>query len=176
MKKILINTALDDLLLIAIENEKTIDLIHIKNLVKKADNLKNEFDNLLKKVNWSINDISSFYVIKGPGSFMGVRVGLLFARTIAQILNIKIYTLDSLSFISKNKPGEYSIDAKSGEVFSLIIDENSSKTFSTKKGSEYTSQNISTIIQDLPSILDCFQEVENLDSVEPLYMKEPKVN
>lgn len=176
MKKIFINTTLPDLMLLAFDGDKIKATIVVENLIKKADNIKTEFKNLLNQAKWQVTDIESFYVITGPGSFMGARVGLLFARTICQILKTNLYILDSLSLIANNLPGKYSIDAKTGEAFQLTIDQNLNKEFALVKGNSFSEISNLKIISYFPNIFQHFTKVQDLKDVEPFYMKEPKVN
>ena len=43
-----------------------------------------------------IKDLEKIIVVNGPGSFTGIRIGLISAKTIAYALNIKINTISSL--------------------------------------------------------------------------------
>lgn len=43
-----------------------------------------------------VNDLGQIYVVNGPGSFTGVRIGVTIAKTLAYCLNIPIKTITSL--------------------------------------------------------------------------------
>jgi len=62
-------------------------------------NLLNE---LLNNKNISINDLSEIIVINGPGSFTGVRIGIVIAKIIGYTKNVKIKTLSYLEAMSLN--------------------------------------------------------------------------
>lgn len=57
-------------------------------------------DKALNSVDLNINEINNIYVVNGPGSFTGIRVGVTIAKTLAWSLNKKIYTISSLELLS----------------------------------------------------------------------------
>jgi tRNA threonylcarbamoyladenosine biosynthesis protein TsaB len=81
-------------------------------------------DEGLKKSNLTLNLINNIFVVTGPGSFTGVRIGVTIAKTIAWSLNKKIVPISSLEFMattSTNKDYVISmIDARRGNVFAGI--------------------------------------------------------
>jgi len=83
-------------------------------------------DDGLKKTNLSLNDLDKIFVINGPGSFTGIRVGITVAKTIAWALNKTVIPLSSLELISTtNTDKKYLvplIDARRGNVFTGVYD------------------------------------------------------
>ena len=77
-------------------------------------------------VDFELKDIDKIYVVNGPGSFTGIRVGVSIAKTIAWGFNIPIIPVSSLEFLATtNKEFEYCIpmiDARRGNVFGAIYD------------------------------------------------------
>ena len=51
---------------------------------------------LLDRNNITVHDLNEIYVVNGPGSFTGVRLGVTIAKTLAYTLNIPIKTITSL--------------------------------------------------------------------------------
>ena len=82
----------------------------------------------LNDLNLEIDDINKIFVVNGPGSFTGVRIGVTVAKTIAWAKNIPIIPISSLEFIATtNTEKEYlvpMIDARRGNVFAGIYDKN----------------------------------------------------
>ena len=83
-----------------------------------------EIKKALKVRRINLSDISKIAVCIGPGSFTGIRIGLVCARTLAQVLNVPVVAIDSLSVISCGikKPGVNVVsilDALRGEVYVL---------------------------------------------------------
>ena len=81
-------------------------------------------DEGLKKTNLTLNSIDNIFVVTGPGSFTGVRIGVTIAKTIAWSLNKKIIPISSLEFMATtNTSKDYvipMIDARRGNVFAGI--------------------------------------------------------
>jgi len=82
----------------------------------------------LIKNNISIKLINKIFVVTGPGSFTGVRIGVTIAKTIAWSLKIPVVPISSLEYMSTtdtNKKYLVSmIDARRGNVFAGIYDTN----------------------------------------------------
>ena len=82
--------------------------------------------NALTKLNLEIEDIDKIFVVNGPGSFTGVRIGVTVAKTIAWSKNIPIVPISSLEFIATTNTKKQfivsMIDARRGNVFAGIYD------------------------------------------------------
>lgn len=61
-----------------------------------TDNAVNLIDLMFKETNITILDISLIIVINGPGSFTGVRIGVVIAKIMAYTKNIKVKALSYL--------------------------------------------------------------------------------
>ena len=84
---------------------------------------------LLKKCRKKIDDVDLMAVSQGPGSFTGLRVGISFARAIAQARDIQVIpvsTLDALASQIKHSRGVpvcALLDANKGEVWACFYRE-----------------------------------------------------
>lgn len=58
-------------------------------------------DDVLKKANCKLDELSAIAVSTGPGSFTGIRIGVSTARAISQIKNIPCISVDSLKALSQ---------------------------------------------------------------------------
>jgi tRNA threonylcarbamoyl adenosine modification protein YeaZ len=73
-------------------------------------------------------DLAFIAVAKGPGSFTGTRIGVVTARTLAQQLNIPLFSISTLAAIARSAKEKYSpkdaiavsMDARRGQVFVAI--------------------------------------------------------
>ena len=128
MKILFIDTSTLYLNIAIIENDNII--FNHKEKVEKdmSSKIIPIIDNEFKKCSFNIKDINKIFVVNGPGSFTGVRIGVTVAKTIAWSLNIDLIPLSSLEFIaSTNSNKKYRvpmIDARRGNVFAGIYDEN----------------------------------------------------
>ena len=59
-------------------------------------------DEILKKLNISLEDIDVFSVCVGPGSFTGLRIGMATVKTFSQALSKPIIGVSSLDAIAYN--------------------------------------------------------------------------
>lgn len=83
-------------------------------------------DNGFKNCSIEIGDIDKIFVVNGPGSFTGVRIGVTVAKTIAWSLNIDVIPISSLELLATHKTNKKylvpMIDARRGNVFAGIYD------------------------------------------------------
>ncbi|WAM09313.1 hypothetical protein ONA24_04490 [Mycoplasmopsis cynos] len=88
----------------------------------------------MQKNNINIGDIKAFYTNLGYGFFTGIRSSLIFLRTIALILNQKIYTTNTfeiLNFINNDKK-DFILDAQGQKYFFLTYNDFDSKDYLKK--------------------------------------------
>ena len=101
-----------------------------------SDNIFIYIKGCFDEANVKPNDIDKIFVINGPGSFTGIRVGVTIAKTMAWALKIPVVPLSSLELlattpISKDIIIPY-IDARRGYVYGAIYDSNLEAIFSGK--------------------------------------------
>lgn len=81
-----------------------------------------------QNVPFSVEEIDRIYVVNGPGSFTGVRVGVTAVKTMAWALKKEIVVLSSLEFLATTSVStEYrisAIDARRGYVYGGVYDSN----------------------------------------------------
>ena len=81
----------------------------------------------LDSLNLRVNDIDDIYVVNGPGSFTGIRVGVTIAKTLAWSLNKPIYAVSELQLIASSSKKQAiipMIDARRGFVYAGIYNKN----------------------------------------------------
>lgn len=128
------------------------DLNLIKTIQEKNDHQLSArifplIDELFTSVEWNINDIERIFVVNGPGSFTGIRIGVTIAKVLAWTRNIPISTISELELLAttnhKHKYIVPCIDARREAVFAGIYD---------NSGSVLNDQYIT--IQKLNNIID----------------------
>ncbi|MGL4647244.1 MAG: tRNA (adenosine(37)-N6)-threonylcarbamoyltransferase complex dimerization subunit type 1 TsaB [Mycoplasmoidaceae bacterium] len=67
--------------------------------------------------------IEKIYLINGPGSFVGIKIGIVFANLYALLNRCEIYYLDSCSFQSTSAQQISIIDARSHLYYAKIMNE-----------------------------------------------------
>lgn len=123
MKYLFIDSATTNLVVAIINNGK-ISYIYNNNdghdtSSKMMPVLAEAFD----KAKLKPQDIDKIFVVTGPGSFTGIRVGLTVAKTMAYTLNIPIVPISSLEVMASEKGGSALINARRGYVFAGTYDE-----------------------------------------------------
>ena len=82
-------------------------------------------DDLFKKVPFTINDIDKVYVVNGPGSFTGVRIGVTLAKVFASMKKKQICPISSLELLASDDNNTLAlIDARRGYVYAGAYDKN----------------------------------------------------
>ena len=91
---------------------------------RHAQALVRETDVLLRNAGLTVSDLTSVAVSIGPGSFTGLRVGVVFAKTLAWLRGIPLVAVNSLQALAWQVPPSVQritmiSDAQRSEVFSL---------------------------------------------------------
>ncbi|MBN0919110.1 tRNA (adenosine(37)-N6)-threonylcarbamoyltransferase complex dimerization subunit type 1 TsaB [[Mycoplasma] gypis] len=174
--KFYIDMCLDDFVVALLDKEnQLLDYKIIKSLTKKVDDTPFAIKDLLKKYNLSMNEIESLWINRGPGSFTGSRIAVVFAKTIAQILNTKIYTTTSYKLLQKqtnknpviikaNKFSSYKIFINANDVDMELI-----------KGIEEDKIDYEEIIYNFSKYTQCFTFESNIEKIDVLYFHEPQI-
>ena len=127
-------------------------------------------------------DLSLILVNIGPGSFTGVRIGVVIAKTIAYTLNIPIKVINSIEMMyysNDKKYGIYVSKEKNG-YFVINITENSDindiKYYSIKEYNDlFMGKEVySDILIDFDKIYEYSKEKDTINPhlVNPLYIKQ----
>ena len=126
MISLFISTATKRLIVSVIKDNNVVYNYNEYNDNTLSERIMPVIDEAFTKSNITANDIDKIYVVNGPGSFTGIRVGITIAKTIAWALNKEIYTISSLELLSSsNVDTKYImplIDARRGYVFTGLYD------------------------------------------------------
>ena len=123
MKSIFIDTSTNHLILAYLSGTKVIDMIDQVVLKDMSSQLFPILDELLNRNSVSVQDLEKIYVVVGPGSFTGVRIGVTVAKTMAWGLNIPIVPISSLEVLASTGGDDYVcsyIDARRGYVYAGV--------------------------------------------------------
>ena len=96
-----IDTHYIDLVIALLKDNKLIDK-RVINSNKHSVNTINLLKDILLDNNVKIDDIKEIIVINGPGSFTGVRIGVVIAKTMGYVKNIKVKAISYLQALSLN--------------------------------------------------------------------------
>ena len=128
MISLLIDTSTSNLTVSIINNQEVIYKYQETILSDMSSKLLPIIDNGLKELDLKLGNIDKIFVVNGPGSFTGIRVGVTVAKTIAWALKKEIIPLSSLELIATTDTLKRyivpMIDARRNNVFAGIYDNN----------------------------------------------------
>ena len=175
MKTLFIDTHLNDIIVILLENGKLVDK---REVINKKNNSEFMFPTIKELID-GIN-LDEIIVVNGPGSFTSVRLGVTIAKTLAYTLNIPIKTISSLEVSSiSNNAKKVSIDDGNGRYLGEF-DENykTCKDFVYVNNSDFINMEdkkeyIDNYTIDIERVYEFLKNIEpvNAHSVKPLYIK-----
>ena len=102
---------------------KTIESVALQQIGRRhAQTLISEVDVLLRRANLTAKQLEVVAVSIGPGSFTGLRVGVVFAKTLAYAVGCQLIAVDTFRAIaaasSQDEPEVFVVsDAQRGELF-----------------------------------------------------------
>src|SRR5574344_1075084 len=96
MISLFIDTSTNIGILAILKDSKLINQITIKSNNDLSNTIFSYLDELLKKSDVLVDSIHKIYVVVGPGSFTGIRVGVTIAKTMAWAKKRDIIPLSAL--------------------------------------------------------------------------------
>lgn len=178
MYTLFIDTHYKDILICLFQDNKLLNKKIIKNTNSTSVETMPTIVAVLKASNITIKDINKIAVIKGPGSFTGIRIGVTIAKVLAYSLNIPIISLTSIDLIGLNldKPSYVAVKENNGAFVSYYDHKNNQIDY--YKNSQYELFLKShKAIDDIPLNYDLLiKYINNLSpvnpyNVNPLYVK-----
>ena len=124
MKYLFINSATANLVVAIINNGKIAYIYDNNDGNDTSSKMMPVLDEAFKKSELKPKDIDKIFVVTGPGSFTGIRVGLTVAKVMAYSLNIPIIPISSLEVMVSDNGGTALINARRGYVFAGSYDSN----------------------------------------------------
>lgn len=136
MRSLFINTSSFFMSIAILENGKVVYKKEEEMLTDMASRIVPEIELAFNNVTFDIKDINNIFVVNGPGSFTGVRVGVTVAKMIGWALKKDIIPLSSLELLATTKIDAKNhigvIDARRGYVFAGVYDSSLNKIMSDK--------------------------------------------
>lgn len=123
---LLIDTATSNITVSIIKDETILFNYNEKIISDMSSKILSIIDSALKKTSLKLADIDKIFVVNGPGSFTGIRVGVTIAKTIAWGLKKAIIPLSSLELMATTDTDKRYlvpiIDARRGNAFLGVYD------------------------------------------------------
>lgn len=183
MYSLLIDTHDKDVLLVLYKDGKVQDKICKESNMRHSEITMPSLIELLEKNSVNIRDIDEIFVIVGPGSFTGVRIGVVIAKTISYLVKVPIKCMlstDLLYYSDDLNSGIYGISENNGffvaEYNGVSLKCLNVKYYSTKDYNEkYNNKEVLLDVElNLENIYKYASNLENTDShlVNPVYVKQ----
>jgi tRNA threonylcarbamoyl adenosine modification protein YeaZ len=121
-----IDTSSEWLIVTLGEDAKVLNVYCERVFKKHVEVLHSAILKLLEKSNLNIKDIDLFVVVKGPGSFTGIRIAVTSVKGFGYALNKPCVSLTTLDLIARNaidEKGEFIrpvIDARRNQVYTAL--------------------------------------------------------
>lgn len=160
----------------------------------QSEHMIPEINKLLEKYKVENKDLKEVVVAIGPGSYTGVRIAITIAKTIATVLDVKVYTISSLRCQKDGKnPSICVINARSNRSYigvyedqKIIIDDcimtndkvleyiNEHPDYVICGNASYLSVNgkQNSLAVGLLEIKQYVKPVDNPLAIKPVYMKD----
>lgn len=121
----------------------------------------------LTESNIDVKDIEKIFVVNGPGSFTGVRIGVTIAKTIAWALNIKVVPISSLELMATTQSTKKFIvpliDARRGNVYAGVYD----KDLNTILGDKLISISEILRFETIDYEFISYDEIKGIETIKP---------
>ena len=150
MKSLVLDTLFENLSLGLLEDHEVRALLYTHCRRRNAKIVLAQLQELLRNLNWDLENIDELIVNRGPGSYTGVRIALSVVRTIAQVLKLPIRCVTSLEVMAfqvspRLKPFPVMLNCTRQEIFWAWFE------FNEKGFPEMTSEIELVVLKDLPN-------------------------
>lgn len=186
MYSLLIDTHDKDVLIVLYKDGKVLDKVNKESNMRHSEITMPSLVELINKNGITINDINEIFVVIGPGSFTGVRIGVVIAKTLAYLLKKTIRcmtSIDLLFFSNGLRNGLYGCLEKNGcfvcEYNGDLLTNTNIKYYSKKDfESSFNDKDVLLDIDlDLEKIYEYASKLEEINPhlVNPIYVKQIEV-
>src|SRR5574344_502580 len=178
MFTLFIDTHFKDITICLFKDNKLFNEKKIRNVKSTSIETMPSIVDVINSSNITIHDINKIAIVKGPGSFTGVRIGVTIAKVLAYSLNIPIVSLTSLDLIGINLSNASYVAVKENNGVFITYYDKKCNTIDYYKNTQYDTfktthkvveeskinyDNLINYINGLP--------FENPYNVNPLYVK-----
>lgn len=136
MISLLIDTSVNRLIIGVYKNNKQLYIYNDCSDNDLSRKVLPKINEILSSLSINVNQIDNIYIVNGPGSFTGIRIGTTIAKTWAYSLGKKIYSISELKLMAtSNTDKKYivpMIDARRGYVYAGMYDSNLNSTINDK--------------------------------------------
>jgi tRNA threonylcarbamoyladenosine biosynthesis protein TsaB len=121
LRRLAIDTATDYLYVALSAGDKVIESYYQPGKRDHSVKLLQEIERMFKKYDWQVSTLDEIIVGIGPGSYTGLRIGVVVAKVFGWNNNIPVKTVSSLALLASAYQGDSlilsEIDARRGNAF-----------------------------------------------------------
>lgn len=186
MYSLLIDTHFKNIILVLYKDKTVLDKMNIESREHSVHTIS-EIDNILRRNEIKVNDLKQIFVVNGPGSFTGVRIGVTIAKTLAFTLKIPIKSIDSITIQAiciEDEEKLVKVNDQNGVFYGMFSSNKLVGNFEYLKFNEFDNfikdkeLNIYENVDiDYKKVIDYFDNIKttNPHKVNPLYIKNIEV-
>ena len=188
LKRLVIDSATKYLYVALFDGYDCLDKYYAEGVNNHSVNLMPEIEKQLTKNGVSVKDLDEIYIGIGPGSYTGLRVGVVIAKMFGWNNNIPVFTVSSLALMASSFNGEglvlAEIDARRGNSFLglydicegfLTIQDDEQLTnleeYKLSIGKEFTAVSFGEPNMEMIIKSNIFSPVEDIHGLNPNYLR-----
>lgn len=183
-KRLVLDTATDYLYGALFEGAHCLVHVYQKGNHNHSETLMPEVERLFKEVNWQVDALNEVIVGIGPGSYTGVRIGVVIAKMLGFCLPIDVWTTSSLALLASGAqkgPVTAFIDARRGMAFAGVYTVDEGQLVCIEKDRYRPRPNFkedpTPLEQSKPDPRKLFgtpllKKVEDIHRLEPIYSRQ----
>ena len=141
MKLLAIDTATEQVSVAVGDAERVEAALHVASDRRHVEALIPAIQLLLGNLGMTVHDLSAIAVDIGPGLFTGMRVGITTARTLANLAEIPVVGIDSLSVVAHGAMAVSPVDVDDADIVVPILDARRSQVYWSMHRNNFSSSN-----------------------------------
>lgn len=158
LKSLVIDTATSYLYIGMFEGDDCLEEIYQKGHNDHSVTLMDELSKLFERLAFTPKDLDRIIVGVGPGSYTGVRVGVVVAKMLGYSLAIPVYTVSSLALLASA--------SQNGRVMAWI---DARRKYAFIGGFDITDKTVKRISEDV------YDSIENYESLQVFDFKQSEI-
>lgn len=192
MKTLAMDTAWQNLVVVLMEDGEIVNSLAMEAFKKQSEELFPALEKLLNESGWKLGDVDEVLITEGPGSYTGLRIAMTAAKVLASQGHKKLKTITTMQLYAGTAPAaNVLLDARGGRAYTAHVEngevtdmeilpvEEARKFVEENPGILYGQGSLiglqeesSDFAQNFADLLPLAKEVEEIDTLVPLYLKE----
>ena len=186
MISLFLDTSSKKLVVILVKDNKIIGFKELESINDHASHLIPFIDELLKENNITTKDINKIFVVNGPGSFTGTRIGVTVGKVLAYSNNIPVIPVSSLK--------QYIFSLENYNYYVSIIKDKNNRMYYGIYDKDYNDividkyQTKDVFMKDIENLINAVfiseEEIDGINTIKPIlninklieYYKDKEIN